>query len=70
MDAPGAKTSSSHRAMGAVLVTGIDRVMTVHATGIAPPPDMPSSYADDVLRAQARLLEMAIRDGRSGEPFA
>lgn len=70
MNTPGAKPGYSHRAMGAVLVTGIDRVMTVHAVGIAPPPDMPSSYADDVLRAQARLLEMAIRDGRSEQRSA
>lgn len=62
----------NHRAMAAVLTTGIDRVITVHLAGVTLPaeiPDnyveeMPDGYVEDVLVAQARLLEFSIREGR------
>lgn len=54
----------NHRAMAAVLITGIDRVMTVHSAGVTPTAEMPKDYREDVLFAQGRLLELAIREGR------
>ena len=54
----------NHRAMAAVLITGVDRVMTIHSAGVTPTAEMPKDYLEDVLFAQARLLELAIREGR------
>ena len=67
MDAdPGEFHSQAHN-MATVLLTGIERMITVTTEATFPSlmPDDPAPHVRGLLRAQARLLELALVEGRA-----
>ena len=59
-----AEITSPTGAMAVVLITGIERVTTLITRPSFSPAGLPESYLRNLLAAQARLLELAIRDHR------
>jgi AcrR family transcriptional regulator len=71
MDSDPEKTGSPAYSMATALFTGIDRLVAVRTTTEWSLPQNPTANPDmqNQLLAEARLLELAIRDGRAGLDF-